>query len=194
MIIDISSNQGQINWQEIPQDVEGVILRATTKNNQLDVRTIQNYNGILKNISARLDELSFYKFSYAWDYVSARLECYKCLKAINEKGMHYDFLYLDLEGHDGKDYTREQASAVIMGYMHEMAFNGVFGKFRLYFNCNYLKNIIDPIWRDIPLWLARYNGTMGDTFGANVVLWQYTSTGHVAGINGNVDISERIRK
>lgn len=194
MYLDISSNQGEIMWQDIPQDVNGVILRATTKNNQLDVRTVQNYNGILKHISARLDELSFYKFSYAWDYVSARLECYKCLKAINEKGMHYDYLYLDLEQHDGKDYTREQASAVIMAYMHEMAFNGVFSKFRLYFNYNYLKNIIDPIWRDIPLWLARYNSTMGDTFGANVVLWQYTSTGHVLGINGNVDISKEIEQ
>lgn len=194
MYLDISSNQGEIMWQDIPQDVNGIILRATTKNNMLDVRTISNYNGILKHVSARLDELSFYKFSYAWDYASARLECYKCLKAINEKGMHYDYLYLDLEGHDGKDYTREQASAVIMAYMHEMAFNGVFSKFRLYFNYNYLKNIIDPIWRDIPIWLARYNNDIGATFGANIVLWQYTSTGHVLGINGNVDISKEIER
>lgn len=192
MYLDISSNQGAIMWQDIPKDVNGIILRATTKNNKLDVRTMENYNGILKNISAQLDELSVYKFSYAWDYVSARLECYKCLQALKEKGIHFDYLYLDLEGHDGRDYTTEQASHVIMAYMHEMAFNGVFSKFRLYYNYNYLKNIIDPIWRQIPTWLARYNSTMGDTFGANIVLWQYTSTGHVLGINGNVDISKEI--
>ena len=76
MYLDISSNQGAIMWQDIPKDVNGIILRATTKNNTLDVRTLENYNGILQNISAQLDELSVYKFSYAWDYTSARLECY----------------------------------------------------------------------------------------------------------------------
>lgn len=193
MIIDISSNQGKINWAEVKNNnVNGVILRATTKNNKLDVRTIENYNGILQNMSD-VDELSVYKFSYAWDYVGARLECYKCLQALKEKGIHFDYLYLDLENHDGKEYTREQASAVIMGYMHEMAFNDVFRKFRLYFNYNYLKNIIDPIWREIPIWLARYNSTMGDTFGANIVLWQYTSTGHIEGIDTNVDMSKEVK-
>lgn len=193
MYLDISSNQGLINWQEIPQDVNGVILRATTKNNQLDVRTIQNYNGILKNISARLDELSVYKFSYARSYVEARVECRKCLDELNKHGLHFDYFYLDLEGWDGRDYTRVESNAVIVGYMDELYFTGIFNKFRLYFNYNYLKNIIDPFWRQIPTWLARYNSTMGDTFGANIVLWQYTSTGHVAGINGNVDISKEIK-
>lgn len=181
-------------WQDIPQDVNGIILRATTKNNQIDVRTMQNYNGILKNVSARLDELSFYKFSYAWDYITARMECRKCLMALAEKGIHYDYLYLDLEKHDGKDYTRAQADAVILGYIDEMRVFGNAAKLRLYFNYNYLKNIIDPAWYDFKIWLARYNSTMGDTLGANVVLWQYTSTGHVLGINGNVDLSVEVTK
>lgn len=193
MYLDISSNQGKIDWAAVPKDVSGVILRGTTKNDKLDTRLIENYNGILHNLSD-VDELSIYKFSYAWDYVTARAECYKCLKALKFNGIHFDYFYLDLESHDGKDYTREQATAVIMGYMHELAFNGDFSKFRLYFNYNYLKNIIDPIWRDIPLWLARYNNVMGDDLGANIVLWQYSSTGRIAGINGNVDLSRKVEK
>lgn len=195
MYLDISSNQGAIDWQAVKtnEGINGVILRATTKNNLLDVRTIQNYNGILHNMSD-IDEISVYKFSYARDYIGARVECRKCLDELKGHGVHFDYFYLDLEGWDGRDYTREESNAVILGYMDELRFNGDFSKFRLYFNYNYLKNIIDPIWRDIPLWLARYNSTMGDTFGANVVLWQYTSTGHVLGINGNVDISREIER
>lgn len=194
MYLDISSNQGVIDWQAVKtnEDINGVILRATTKNNLLDVRTIQNYNGILHNMSD-IDEISAYKFSYARDYIGARVECRKCLDELKKHGVHFDFFYLDLEGFGGRDYTREESNAVILGYMDELRFNGDFSKFRLYFNYNYLKNIIDPIWWQIPLWLARYNATMGDTFGANVVLWQYTSTGHVNGINGNVDISREIK-
>ena len=195
MYLDISSNQGVIDWQAVKtnEGINGVILRATTKNNLLDVRTIQNYNGILHNMSD-IDEISVYKFSYARDYVGARVECRKCLDELKGHGVHFDFFYLDLEGFGGRDYTREESNAVILGYMDELRFNGDFSKFRLYFNYNYLKNIIDPIWRQIPLWLARYNATMGDTFGANVVLWQYTSAGHVNGINGNVDISREVKQ
>ena len=193
MYLDISSNHGVIDWQAVKtnEDINGVILRATTKNNLLDVRTIQNYNGILHNMSD-IDEISVYKFSYARDYTEARVECRKCLDELKKHGVHFDFFYLDLEGFGGRDYTRAESNAVIVGYMDELHFNGDFSKFRLYFNYNYLKNIIDPFWRQIPLWLARYNDTMGDTFGANVVLWQYTSTGHVNGINGNVDISREV--
>lgn len=192
MYLDISSNQGKINWAEVKNNnVNGVILRATTKNNKLDVRTIENYNGILQNMSD-VDELSVYKFSYARDYVSARVECRKCLQALDEKGIHYDFFYLDIEGHSGRDYTTNEANAVIIGYYDELDAWKIGNKFRLYFNYNYLKNIIDATWRDIPIWLARYNSTMGDTFGANIVLWQYTSTGRIDGIDTNVDMSKEV--
>ena len=196
MYLDISSNQGTIDWKVVKtnEDINGVILRATTKNNLLDVRTIENYNGILHNMSD-IDEISVYKFSYARDYIGARIECRKCLNELNKHGVHFDYFYLDLEGWGGRDYTREECNAVILGYMDEInAKLADFGKLRLYYNYNYLKNIIDPYWRQFPTWLARYNATMGDTFGANIVLWQYTSTGHVNGINGNVDISREVKQ
>lgn len=197
MYLDISSNQGRIDWKTLAENnrglINGVILRSTTQNNKLDVRTMENYNGILHNLSD-IDEISVYKFSYARDYIGARVECRKCLDELNKHGVHFDFLYLDLEGFGGRDYTREEANAVILGYMDEIREDNIFiaSKLRLYFNYNYLKNIIDPYWRRIPIWLARYNSTMGDIFDANVVLWQYTSTGKIDGISGNVDLSREV--
>ena len=199
MYLDISSNQGKIDWKTLAEknreQINGVILRATTQNNKLDVRTMENYNGILHNLSD-VDEISVYKFSYTRDYVGARVECLKCLKELSAHGVHFDYFYLDLEGWGGRDYTREEANAVILGYMDELrAHNALnINKFRLYFNYNYLKNIVDPIWRQFPIWLARYNSTMGDIFDANVVLWQYTSIGKIDGINGNVDLSREVIK
>lgn len=194
MYLDISSNQGVIDWAQVAQnkDINGVILRATTRNGKLDTRTKENYESILHNMSD-VDEISVYKFSYARDYVSARIECLYCLKELEKATVKFDYFYLDLEGFDGRDYTKDEATIVIMAYMHEMMFNGVYSKFRLYYNYNYLKNIIAPIWREIPTWLARYNNTMGDTLGANIVLWQYTSTGKIDGIKTNVDISKEVK-
>lgn len=195
MYLDISSNQNKIDWKTIAENnrglINGVILRATTQNNKLDVRTIENYNGILRNLSD-IYEISVYKFSYARDYVTARVECMKCLDELSKHGVHFDYLYLDLEKWGGMDYTREESNAVILGYMDEIRTHGDFSKFRLYFNYNYLHNIIDPIWREIPIWLARYNDTMGDTFGANVVLWQYTCRGRIDGIKTDVDLSREV--
>lgn len=195
MYIDVSSNQNKIDWKTLAENnrgfINGVILRATTQNNKLDICTKENYEGILHNMSD-VDEIGVYKFSYARDYVTARIECLKCLDELSKNGVHFDYFYLDLEKWGGVDYTREQASAVILGYVDEMRAHAYFSNFRLYFNYNYLKNIIDPIWRQIPIWLARYNDTMGDTFGANIVLWQYTSKGRLDGIKTDVDLSREV--
>lgn len=195
MYIDVSSNQNKIDWKKLAENnrglINGVILRATTQNNKLDIRTKENYEAILHNMSD-VDEISVYKFSYARDYIGARVECMKCLQELNTHGVRFDFFYLDLEGFGGRDYTREEANAVICGYIDVLESIGDSSKFRLYFNYNYLKNIVDPIWRQIPIWLARYNDTMGDTFGANVVLWQYTSKGRIDGIKTDVDLSREV--
>lgn len=197
IILDISSNQGVIDWAKVskdPQKVNGVILRATTRNGNLDVRTVQNYNGILQNMNDNLNGLSFYKFSYARDYMSARIECMKTLHRLFDAGIRKDIIdmfYLDLEAWGGRDYTRDECNEVITGYFNvcnEMDVN-----LGLYFNYNYAKNIVDPVWHYVlPLWIARYNSTIGDVKPWKPILWQYTSKGHVDGINGNVDISKKV--
>lgn len=197
MYIDVSSNQGVIDWAKVAtnKDINGVILRATTKNGALDTKTAQNYRGTLVNLPD-LDEISVYKFAYARDYIEARMECRKCLHELAAHSVKFDYLYLDLESHDGRDYTTQECNAVILGYMDEMSKFGVSDKLRLYFNYNYLKNIVAPIWWQksrFQIWLARYNKTMGDTMGADVVLWQYTSAGRIDGIKTNVDLSKEIK-
>ena len=192
--IDLSSNQGKIDFRKVAtDDINGVILRSTTANGNLDTRLIEYYNDILHNMSD-IDEISVYKFSYAWTYEEARIEAFQCLQSLGEKGIHFDYFYLDLEAHGGRDYKTDEASAVIFGYIDELQARGMVDKLRLYFNYNYAKNIIDKMWRCIPVWLARYNRTMGDVSPFNVVLWQYTSAGHVDGIATNVDISKEIER
>ena len=192
MIIDISSNQGKIDWQKVShQDVTKVILRSTTQNGKLDVRTLENYNGILQNMNNKLQAIDFYKFSYVRDYTSARIECMKTLDTMQRAGIRLDvmdYFFLDLEGHGGRDYTKDEASQVILGYFDTCLRCNV--DLGLYFNYNYAKNIVDPIWRELPLWIARYNSTLGDVTPWEPVFWQYTSKGRVDGIEGYVDISK----
>jgi len=196
MFIDVSKYQGNIDWARVRDEnladpVNGVILRASTRNGALDTKLVENYNAILKTMS-NVKELSVYKFSYARNYGDARVECGDVLSKLHKANIKFDYLYLDLENFDGRSYTTEETNHVITAYLDAFRAAGLTGKLRLYFNYDYLKRVIDSRWRNFPIWLARYNSKMGDTFGANVVLWQYTSTGKVNGINGNVDCSKEV--
>lgn len=196
MIIDISSNNGAIDWQKVSKaGVTDVILRSTTRNGLLDTRTIENYNGILKNMNEVLNSLSFYKFSYVRTYAEARMECLKTLNELFSHGIRRDVItrfYLDLEAWGGRDYTNIECNEVILGYLDQCINSGV--QFGLYFNYNYAKNIVDKVWSDLPLWIARYNKTLGDVAPWNPEIWQYTSTGHIDGISTNVDISRKVKE
>ncbi len=134
--LDLSSNQGKIDFDALSmQAIDGVILRSTTANNNLDTRLVEYYNGILHKMSD-IDEISVYKFSYAWSYTEARIECMKCLQALAEKSIHFDYFYLDLEGHGGRDYTTSEANAVILAYVDELRARDMLNKLRLYFKIN----------------------------------------------------------
>ena len=155
---------------------------------------MENFNGVFKYLPD-VKEISAYKFSYARTFEDASIEAFKLIQTLKDSSIlkYLDRIYLDLEGFSGRDYTTAESSAVIIAYLQTFDHFGIADKFALYFNYNYLKNIIDPMWRTIPIWLARYNSVMGDVFGANVILWQYTSTGKIDGISTNVDKSVVIK-
>ena len=195
MIIDVSSNQGRIDWLKVSKEVDGVILRATIKNGKLDSRFMEYYNGILKNSNSKLQSISAYKFSYERDYIGAYREACECLQTLLDHGIRMqvlDCFYCDIEQWGGRDYTTAEADAVLKGYRDACHEFGV--KFGMYFNYNYAKHIVNPqVWKRYPLWIARYNKTLGDVSPWTPVLWQYTSTGTVSGITTNVDISKELK-
>ena len=80
----------------------------------------------------------------------------------------------------------------MLAYADALKAAGKLDRFALYTNYDYLKRIIDPIWYKLPVWLARWSNAMGDTMGANIVLWQYSNKGKIAGIGTDVDLSRKV--
>lgn len=194
MIIDVSTYQGDIDWKAVSiSGVEKVILRSTVKSGNLDPRFMKNYNGILQNTNATMKELDCYKFSYARDYISAYMEAVKTFETLKGHGVRlqvFDFFWVDLESWNGRDYTTEEANAVLHGYEIAASKYGV--KMGLYCNFNYIKHIIDPYWKTLPLWIARYNTTLGDIEPFKAYMWQYTDKGYVDGVPVPVDLSRYV--
>ena len=193
MIIDISSFQGAIDWRKAlaSNDIERVILRSTTKNSNLDVRFMENYNGLLKNSFKGI--LDVYKFAYSKNYADALIESKKALETLKSRGVlrGINIFWLDLENIDGTRFSRAQAESVIGAYRVMCEYYGV--EFGIYANYDYVKNVL-PQWAAMyPLWLARYNSITGDVKPFNIEMWQYTSNGKVNGINGAVDLSRYVK-
>ena len=191
MIIDVSTYQGDIDWEKVSNaGVHKVILRSTLQSGNLDPRFMKNYNGILQNTNEVMKELDCYKFSYARDYISAYMEAVKTLETLKGHGVRlqvFDYFWLDLEAWNGRDYTSKEADAVLHGY--EIAASKYDIKLGLYCNYNYIKHIIDPYWKTLPLWIARYNKTLGNIEPFKAFMWQYTNNGNVDGISEPVDMS-----
>lgn len=194
MIIDISSNNGVIDWREVvKQDIQRVIFRSTTRNNKFDTRFIDNLNAYLAE-SEGAGHFELYKFSYARTYgeaMSEALVLFQRLKSANIF-MLTNKLWLDLEKWGDRDYYQKEANDVILAYSFACKVYGY--ELGIYCSHSYLNNVL-PDWvadAKIPLWVARWNNYLGSVKPYNVELWQYTSKGSVKGINGNVDLSKKV--
>ena len=193
MIIDISSYNGKIDFKEMAakENIERVILRSTTKNGELDVRFMENLNGILTELDTDAI-IDVYKFSYARTMAEAITEAVQLIATLKYKGV-YKFInkiWLDLEKWSDRDYTFKEAGEVIAGYACVCMTMGA--NLGIYCNYNYLTCII-PKWAQIfPIWLARWSNSMGKVEPFNVEMWQYTNKGQCAGIKGDVDISRGV--
>lgn len=191
MIIDISAYNGDINFNQLfdQNEIEKVILRATTSDGNPDNKLVKNVKAIMAHEDVKMD---CYKFTYATDYVSAAMEAIELiyiLKALNMLNM-FDTFWLDIEPRQNHIHTKKEANEIIAAYVY--VFNSFDLDLGIYCNYSYLKTIIPRWCKPIPIWLARWNDTMGDTFGYDVVMWQYSDKGQLAGISGPVDLSRYV--
>ncbi len=85
--------------------------------------------------------------------------------------------------------SKSDRTRIVRAFKDEIESAGY--RFVLYANLNWLNNYLDMnALSDCEVWIARYrdfNRGHGYTGGGKVTMWQYTSTGRVSGISGNVD-------
>lgn len=204
--IDVSDNQGRIDWKMVKHaGVEFVILRSTRKNGEADYKLKDNIKGCLDNGIP----VEFYKYSYAMSNSESKKEAWRVVEVLQSYGImpgKDTVIWADIE------YGRQlalgkKAVAEIIDNFKEIIINSGYG-YGLYMGKYAYEKRIDGALIHDDLWLARYYagnriihfGTFPDekkkpavAAGSGAVLngWQFTSHGRVAGINGNVDMNIR---
>lgn len=187
--IDISYHQGNINFKSVKASgIEFVILREGYRKS-LDTKFLE-YVKQCKAVG--LPILGVYHFSYALNEKQAKEEGEFCVKNVEKAGLGKDTLiFFDFEYDTVK---KAKAAGVTLGASqckkHTVAFcEAVRAKgypVGVYTNNDYRKHMYDTATlKPYLLWLADYTG------GPDVecLLQQYTSSGKVNGIGGNVDMN-----
>lgn len=189
--IDVSTHQGQIDWQQVKAaGIEFVMLRLGYRGTDLgglyaDEMLQSHYAGA----KAAGLKIGGYFFSQATDEEEARQEAAYALELTRDMELDMPIVY-DWED-TGPDSRVAQVDAktvtdCALAFCKAITDSG--RKTMVYFNPQMARQRLElERLTDHGFWLAMYSDEM--TFQYRVDMWQYTCTGAVPGIEGDVDIN-----
>lgn len=184
--IDVSSWQGDIDWQKVKNSgIDYAILRCGFGS---DIKS-QDDTQFARNM-AECERVGMpfgvYLYSYANTVEKAKSEAEHILRLIGNHKLQYP-IYYDLEdsnttGQCSKAKILEMSKAFVNILESKGYWVGIYAN--TYWNNNYLTDA----WYDTKArWVAQYNDKC--TYKGEYGMWQYSSKGKVNGIQGNVDMN-----
>ena len=195
-VIDVSGWQGDIDWAKAKADgVEGAIIRlGYGEGNNADKKAQRNISEC-KRLGI---PFGIYWYSYADTPALAKEEGTDVVAKLKQFGVnpsdlaypvYYDLEKWTWEGHQPP--TDPNVYNNIVNNWYSALQSAGYKKLGVYSYTSYLQGPLKHV--DIyakTTWVAQYGARMGfDSFPTNSRGWQYTSTGKVDGISGNVDMN-----
>lgn len=193
--IDVAKWNGTIDWKKVKDSgVEFAILKVINKQCVKEDAFEQNYSGA----TGQGLPVDVYNYSYALTVEKAVSDAKTVLSVIN--GKKIGTVWLDVEDKSQMNLGMTLID-IINAYKNIIESAGY--KFGVYTGLSFYNSFIKPYHTmvDCPFWIARYPSKAQMDFDdmpkedkKPSILhllwgWQYTSTGKVDGINGNVDLS-----
>lgn len=189
--IDVSAYQGDIDWQTVAgSGVEFAFIRIGYRGYSeggihTDDRAAENLRAARE---AGLD-VGVYFYSQATSIEEAAEEALFCIRFLGDTELElpvvFDWEYVSSEARTcnvtGETLTR--CAQVFCETVEKSGYEAM-----VYFNPSIARDLMDITrLQDYPFWLAMYADEMDYPYA--VEFWQYTETGSVPGIEGNVDLN-----
>ena len=187
--IDVSKHQKVIDWKQVKSaGIKFAMIRAGYGVNSMDEYFQRNIKGALENDIA----VGVYWFVYARNEAEAIKNAQMfdaVIKGFKNKitlktWCDYEYDTDRYSRDSGISPTRESRTKIVRAFCDKMRELGY--EAGVYAHPDYLKNYFGDL-KKYPLWLAHYT-TETDKY-CDCEIWQYTSKGKIAGINGNVDMN-----
>ena len=193
-VIDVSEHNGVIDWNTVKESgVDGAIIRLGFGSDRADYQ--------LKNNITACNTLGIpygvYLYSYAYNATMAADEANFTADLIEQYGCTPKLpVFYDLEkwvwtGHEPPSDVKTY-DAIVRQYCSTLSGRG-YNNVRVYSYRSYLNDVLksDYIW-ERAAWAAEYGSAtlkFENPYFDGCLAWQYTSTGAVSGVAGNVDIN-----
>lgn len=187
-VIDISQHQGYIDFAKVKSDgIKDVIIRVgwigNKNNHTLDTYFEDYYKRAIENGF----NIGFYVYSYCTSIETLKSGTEWLLKQIKSKKASLP-VFLDLEDKQiyniGKNELTNQAVEFCKMVQNQGFKSGIYASKYWFLNKLDINKLLD-----FKIWLAEWNGKENHTLPYKVDLWQYSSTGKINGITGNVDMN-----
>lgn len=183
--VDVSFNNGKIDWKEASKNVDFAILRCHQRYG-IDGTFEDNYNGCIANGVP----VGVYKYSYAKTIGEARKEAREVLKVLDGRRLQLPVFY-DLEWDEQIVLGELKIQKIALAFMRIIMKEGY--PVGIYCNKNwYTRYISSYLKKYYPFWIASTpSNDTGEVVAKlepkNVFAWQYSWKAKVPGIDGDVD-------
>lgn len=177
--IDISKHNGTIDFKSLKESgIDTVIMRAGYGKSlsQKDVK-FDEYYRLARQYGFNI---GVYWYSYAVTKSDALKEAQTCLYVIKDKQFELP-IFFDIEESCCKEQAKDLVETFCSTVENAGYYVGIYAS-----KCFVLENLSNDNLRKYDLWLAHY--TTKTDYKGNYGIWQYSSTGHVNGIKGHVDL------
>ncbi|MBD5139191.1 MAG: hypothetical protein HDT24_07770 [Ruminococcus sp.] len=183
--IDVSKWQGNINWKKVSvSGIDFVMIRSSFGSEHTDEMLDKNVQGCEKYDIP----YGFYHYTYAATPAEAKKEAKYFLKQI--KGYSPDYpIVLDIEEDFYKSMSRKEVTAIIVAFMDVLEDAGYYAM--VYNSPNFIKACINEnTLKKYDIWIACWGDEerLNSLYDGHYGMWQYSATGKVNGINGDVDL------
>lgn len=188
--IDVSKYQGNVDWEAVRKSgVDFALIRAGygKYESQEDPYFDQN----MRNAKKAGIACGAYWFSYATTIAEAKQEAEVFAKVIQGYQFEYPLVF-DIEAEVHTKMTKEQVSAIITAFCETMEDKGYYVS--LYSYASFLNTFVyQSVLEQYDIWVAHFGVSSPSYSKTAYGMWQYSSTGKVSGINGNVDLDYSYR-
>lgn len=193
--IDVSSHNGEINWNIVKSQIDFAIIRLGYGDNverQDDSYFIKNVNGCINNNIP----FGVYIYSYALNLggnesIQSEIDHTKrMLSKISQKPF---CVYIDMEDDSTIKLGKSQLTNFALEYCKQITSTGY--KAGVYANENWFRNYLQVSTiasYGYSIWCAKYSSYKPE-ISSNYDIWQYTSEGRLNGINTVVDMNNMIK-
>ncbi len=188
-VIDISSHQKGLDISKIKDQIDGIILRIGRTYYDSNVEDDDDcfnewYNYCISNGVP----VGCYYYSCAYNDKEVEDETKLLLALLKGKSMQLGVWYDTENTEKQRPLSTNELTRVSKKWCDTIKTAGY--NVGIYASLSWLNNELNmDQLTEYPVWVARYNSTLGYNGKNKLVMWQYTSTGRLNGWSGNLDFN-----